>query len=202
MNLLKLSLDVAARFLESVNKCMPGQLVDVARNRDFDPLKMREEGWEFIRFTDDHLPRTAASLGVGQRDAEWLAADGVRWRWASASGFPSQWWSSRDGGFYMPSRDTYIRESRGGPFTAIWTGDAMTWLGWAVPAILTVLDEHFPQQCPSGFDCNPGTEDCPLRPDEAAWREHVAPLIAKAIGCDPKRAADVLSRYRPDKVHI
>lgn len=70
----------------------------------------------------------------------------------------------------------------------------MDWLGWAVPAIMTELYTHFPQSCPSGYDCNPGTEDCPIWPDEQAWRDHVAPLIAKRISCDPPRAIAALSR--------
>jgi hypothetical protein len=62
------------------------------------------------------------------------------------------------------------------------------------------LDTHFLQQCPSGYDCNPGTEAYPLWFDELAWREHVAAKIATHIGCDPQRAMAALSHYRPDRV--
>jgi hypothetical protein len=62
------------------------------------------------------------------------------------------------------------------------------WIQFAAPVIARVLDVHEPELCPSGrIDCNPGTEDCPMWPDAAHWRAHVAPLIAAALNGSGRR---------------
>lgn len=194
--MVNLVLNALGGFLECINRIIPAQAV---AGRDYDAA-VREAGNGFDDCLDgvhvhtterlNSKPRCAASLGTGQRDAEWLSEDGARYRWASAEGYPSQWWYTRNNsGFFTPTGHGYIAEYRG-PFTAI--AHDLNWIGWATPAIMAVLNEHFPQESPSGYDCNPGTEDCPLWPDEQAWREHVAPLIAQRIGCDPKRAIAAL----------
>lgn len=59
------------------------------------------------------------------------------------------------------------------------------WLAWALPAIYDVLAEHpSPTQ---GDEC-----ECPKCGeriyDNREWREHVGPIIAARIACDPRRA--------------
>lgn len=77
------------------------------------------------------------------------------------------------------------------------------WLAWAVPAIQEALADHIPRRsvATGRIYCEHGgmiaDEDYQ---DQQEWREHVAPLIAQRIGCDPPRAIQALQSYRPDKV--
>jgi hypothetical protein len=64
------------------------------------------------------------------------------------------------------------------------------WIGWAVPAICTVLARHVPvntsKYTPSVFCNNITGQYCHEYADWQAWREHIAPLIAEALAPQPK----------------
>jgi hypothetical protein len=76
--------------------------------------------------------------------------------------------------------------------------DALTWMGWALPAILEVLAGHrFSRANHSSIGANDHCL-CGFRPfDQLDWNTHVGPIIADRIGCDPKRAAAALASYTP-----
>jgi hypothetical protein len=73
------------------------------------------------------------------------------------------------------------------------------WTAWAVPAICEVLAEHVMSWHVERIECwsQDGTHDCGRWfQDQQEWREHVAPLIARRIGCDPSRAIAALQDNR------
>lgn len=120
-------------------------------------------------------PRIAQSLGVDERDAEWVSEHGNRWRWDR-----NRWWSLFTDGEWMPAPDGY-RPSGDPPYTAV---EEMDWHGWAVPAILECLAEW------------PAAETEYDTYEE--WCEGIAPRIADRIACDPERALNAL---RNDRLH-
>lgn len=76
--------------------------------------------------------------------------------------------------------------------------EPLTWLGWAVPAILDVLAEHQPRERQSTGDvhCLHGDSELVCH-DYGDWSEHVADLIAERLGCDPARAIAALENFQP-----
>lgn len=69
---------------------------------------------------------------------------------------------------------------------------SLTWSGWAVPAILEVLAEWHPWEQQDGtWQCSVDFADHDFA-DLGEWREHVAPLIAERIACDPSKAIAAL----------
>lgn len=133
-------------------------------------------------------PRTAATLGIDERDAVWKSVVGTLWRWDSG-----RWWHSYEDQWEPAPHDFWPQDT--GPFTAVDTEvPEMDWHGWAVPAILEVLSEHYIER-PTGIcRCGDGLVGDLL----SDWREHVAPLIADRIACDPERALNAL---RNDRLH-
>lgn len=72
------------------------------------------------------------------------------------------------------------------------------WLAWALPAIFDVLAAHTGEQtlddtvwCCNRSDVGLDHDDNVFE-DWQAWREHVAPIVAARIACDPKRALAAL----------
>jgi hypothetical protein len=85
---------------------------------------------------------------------------------------------------------------------------SLTWSGWAVPAILEVLAEHrfyaqdadgphrYTYHCQNPFEVVERHREFESRGYAGAleeWHEHIAPLIAERIGCNPTRAALALT---------
>lgn len=71
---------------------------------------------------------------------------------------------------------------------------SLTWRGWCEPAILDVLAEHWPDT--KSLETFGIVRCCPNLPPGAdlhVWREHVAPLIADRIACNPDRAVLALT---------
>lgn len=70
------------------------------------------------------------------------------------------------------------------------------WLGWAVPAVLEVLAEHLAIVGADGYcycySDGEGISSHGRFADWSEWREHVAPIIADRIACDPARAIAAL----------
>lgn len=82
------------------------------------------------------------------------------------------------------------------------TVESLTWMGWSLPAIFDVLSDHMPSRQGHGQDgyircMHIGGEACCELPDWQSWREHVGPILADRIGCDPVRAAAALLTYTP-----
>jgi hypothetical protein len=135
-------------------------------------------------------PRVVDALTPDTRDAEWVSRYGVHWRWNQGD----QCWT-----YSRPSESVITRAPVGyipqasGPFIEVVAQPLMDWQGWAVPAILEVLAEHVGSDMSFGdrVSCSCGDR----RLDN--WAEHVAPLIAERIACDPQRAVEALSRYKP-----
>lgn len=68
------------------------------------------------------------------------------------------------------------------------------WLGWCEPAVLDVLAEHMPFEVPGRDDfCMCGA----YIDDSAGWREHLAPILARRIACDPAKAIAALQSFQP-----
>jgi hypothetical protein len=132
-----------------------------------------------MRFTDALRPEA--------RDAEWISSYGTRWRWKG-----DRWESLQRGSKTWGDTPIGYTPQASGPFTAIESQKReMDWRGWAVPAILEVLAEHDPFDTKSNgtaitCDCACGYELI------ESWYEHVAPLIADRIACDPQRAIKAL----------
>lgn len=145
------------------------------------------------------VPRVVDALGVDEQDAQWYSSAGTYWKWEN-----DRWWHSggADGayGVWVATPYTY-RPDATGPFVEVVPTSPVDWYGWAVPAILEVLSEHEPVQAKGGrIGCHHeglGLYGCH---DWADWREHVAPIIADRIACDPQRAIDALKNHQPTKV--
>lgn len=82
----------------------------------------------------------------------------------------------------------------------------LTWFGWSVPAILDCLAEHHPHEGAGCIVCAPADEgfETPYSAEHlqhfatiADWREHVAPILAARIGCNPSKAIAALQSYTP-----
>lgn len=125
--------------------------------------------------------RTVTILGIDERDTVWKSVVGTLWRWDSG-----RWWHRAPWEDWMPASYDYWPQASG-PFVAVDTeAPAMDWRGWAVPAILECLAEW------------PALETEYDTYEE--WCEGIAPKIADRIGCDPQRAIEALSHYKPDRV--
>jgi hypothetical protein len=80
-------------------------------------------------------------------------------------------------------------------------GQPFDWHGWAIPAICEVLAEHLPIYGDYAKDgvrqvkCRDLTRQHRICADWQAWREHVSPLIADRIGCDPAKAIAALQSF-------
>lgn len=73
--------------------------------------------------------------------------------------------------------------------------DVDEWLAWALPAITDVLAGHIPfdVDSPGPLKCyHPETGNAESFDEWIDWREHVGPIIAKRIACDPQRAIAAL----------
>jgi hypothetical protein len=164
-------------------------------SRDYDAAVCRaaealeDDASEPLEPSDGPAPRVVDKLGPDERDAEWVSRYGARWRWDG-----TRWKSLPPGTGMWGDTPVGYTPQASGPFTEVVAQPPMDWHGWAVPAILEVLAEHF-------FDSNSGKCDCqrltPMTPSWHDWREHTAQLIAERIACDPQRAAEALSRYKP-----
>lgn len=180
---------------------LPGQLGRTILDRDYDKalhraedaLNERESGGEPSEPESDHMksmhdkpaPEMVMTLGPDQRDRQWVSeATGWPWKWMNDRWY-HRWgqagpWTQTPVG-YVPSY---------GPFKEH-TAQPLTWRGWAVPAIQEVLAEHgwFPKGTRSMY---PSCRCDHVMDDMTDWVEHVAPLIADRIACDPQRAIDAL----------
>lgn len=124
--------------------------------------------------------RTAATLGIDERDAVWKSVVGTLWRWDNG-----RWWHSYEDQWEPAPYDFWPQDT--GPFIAVRPQTvAMDWHGWAVPAILECLAQW------------PALETEYDTYEE--WCEGIAPKIADRIACDPRRAIEALSHYKPDRV--
>jgi hypothetical protein len=123
-------------------------------------------------------PRVVDKLGPDERGTEWQSDYGTRWRWNG-----DRWERQLRGDTNWHPAGVGYTPQASRPFTEIIAQSAMDWHGWAVPAILEVLAFNIP-----------GYVDYAEWTD---WAETVAPKIADRIGCDPARAAEALSRYKP-----
>jgi hypothetical protein len=79
-------------------------------------------------------------------------------------------------------------------------GADLTWIDWALPAIFDVLAEHeadteYRFRVVTCFHAD--STICAEFADMQDWRDHVGPIIADRIGCDPERAAAALAKYSP-----
>jgi hypothetical protein len=164
-------------------------------SRDYDAAVCRaaealeDDASEPLEPSDGPAPRVVDKLGPDERDAEWVSRYGARWRWDG-----TRWKSLPPGTGMWGDTPVGYTPQASGPFTEIIAQPPMDWHGWAVPAILEALAAHLPE-------VNQGMGRCPCGKqsfyDWPTWAEHVAPLIAERIACDPQRAADALSRYKP-----
>ncbi len=126
-------------------------------------------------------PRTADSLGPDERDAEWVSTYGARWRWKN-----DRWETLTKGTYMWAEAPVGYTPQASGPFTAV-EEERMDWRGWAVPAILEVLADDLYGAHYVDYD------------DWLEWAEHVAPLIADRIACDPQRAIAALQTMSADR---
>ena len=138
------------------------------------------------------------ALRPDTQDRQWRASTGSLWK------FEEGRWFRRGPEDYHPWLPTPLDfiPTTSGPFIEILPtveGEALepeplTWTGWAVPAILEVLSEHVYED----FEYDDASCICLGRDkphlDKDEWREHVAPLIAERIACDPIRAIAALSQ--------
>jgi hypothetical protein len=141
-------------------------------------------------------PRTVNSLGPDERDARWVSGVGTQWKWDNG-----RWWHTEPygvAGIWIAAPYGYTPNASS-PYTEA-TAQPLTFRGWAVPAILEVLAEHQRR-----FDCNhPRWGDCRCGfkvLDSSDWDEHVGPILADRIACDPQRAMEALRNHQPDKVN-
>jgi hypothetical protein len=141
-------------------------------------------------------PRTVNSLGPDERDSRWVSGVGTQWKWDNG-----RWWHTEPygvAGIWIAAPYGYTPNASS-PYTEA-TAQPLTFRGWAVPAILEVLSEHQRR-----FDCNhPRWGDCRCGfkvLDSSDWDEHVGPILADRIACDPQRAMEALRNHQPDKVN-
>jgi hypothetical protein len=182
------------RVLGTVADLLPGGGDDWCE-RDYERAVRRaekvlpEDGGEALepvsmRFTDALKPEA--------RDTEWISSYGTHWRWKG-----DRWESLQRGSKTWGDTPVGYTPQASGPFTAIEPQKReMDWRGWAVPAILEVLAEHHlrgPVMFGQYYCANDSDEVCDGNYDAAwEWREHIAPLIADRIACDPRRAIKAL----------
>jgi hypothetical protein len=83
--------------------------------------------------------------------------------------------------------------------TSAVAAENLTWEGWAVPAIDDVLANHEPKVNRHGIHCSHIDSNCGDFVDWQDWREHVSPLIAARIACDPARAVAALASHRTER---
>jgi hypothetical protein len=124
------------------------------------------------------LGRWVSSLGINERDAQWVSATNTRWKWDNG-----RWWKCETAGIWQAAPWGYT-PAGAAPYVET-TAQPLSWRGWAVPAISDVLANYAPMH------------------DEiwADWIDRVAPLIADRIACDPQRAMEVLRNHQSDKVN-
>lgn len=182
----------------AVAELLPGRNNDWL-DRDYDAavartaLEVAEDGGEALEpGWTTAPPRVVDALGPDERDAQWVSKWGGRWRWAG-----DRWEAILKGSDGWDRTPVGYTPHSTGPFTEIVAQPPMDWLGWAVPAILEVLAEHEWFAATKSCQCQWPGEHRGWPMTHRSWREHVAPLIAERLACDPQRAAEALSRYKP-----
>lgn len=176
MNPLERLAVCAGKTMARIEMLLPG-IFDDALESDYEAALVEAEAESEVH----ELPRQVQSLGIDERDAQWVSKHGTSWRWDG-----KRWWSQFPGVEWLPVIHDYLPNADP-PYTAV-DLPATDWNGWAEPAIREVLAEHmYTEQYvdPDGW---------------FNWIEDIAPILAARIGCDPQRAIEALSHYKPDRV--